>query len=85
MKRESDMPRLDPRNLRRRDVLGGLAGLGAAALAPGFARAGEPLTLRNIPASPSAVFARAVTSPALQAAAAGVAFDVWNSTDQMRA
>ena len=74
--------------LRRRELLGGLAGLTAGALAPGLIRpafAGDPLTLWGIPASPSAVLARAVTSPALQAAAPGVQFDVWKSTDQMRA
>ena len=74
--------------LRRRALLGGLAGLAAGGLAPGLirpARAADPLTLWGIPASPSAVFARAVASPALQAVAPGARFDVWKSTDQMRA
>lgn len=81
-------PSLRGPSLRRRDLLGGLAGLAAGALAPGLvapARAADPLTLWGIPASPSAVFARAVNSPALQAAAPGTRFDVWKSTDQMRA
>ncbi len=75
-------------SLRRRELLGGIAGLAAGALAPGLirpARAADPLTLWGIPASPSAVFARAVASPALQTVAPGVQFDVWKSTDQMRA
>jgi len=75
-------------SMRRRVLIGGLAGVGVALCAPWLIRpahAAEPLTLWGIPASPSAVFARAVTSPALQAAAPGVTFDVWKSTDQMRA
>ncbi len=82
------MQLLPTQHLRRRDLLGGLAGLGAAALAPGLIRpahAEGPLTVWGIPASPSAVFARAVTSPVLQAVAPGVQFDIWKSTDQMRA
>ena len=71
--------------LNRRALLGGLAGLGASALVPSFARAAEPLTLWGIPASPSAVFARAVGDPGLQAVAPGARFDIWKSTDQMRA
>lgn len=69
----------------RRDFLAGLAGLATAAAVPGFARAEGPLTLWGIPASPSAVLARAATAPGLQAVAPGAAFDVWKSTDQMRA
>ncbi|NDR57653.1 ABC transporter substrate-binding protein [Aliiruegeria sabulilitoris] len=63
----------------RRALLGGLA---ASALLPRIATASEqPLTLWGIPASPSAVFARAVASGDLP----NVAFDIWKSTDQMRA
>ena len=64
--------------MNRRTLLGGLA---ASALLPQFAIASEPLTLWGIPASPSAVFARAVASGDLP----GVEFDIWKSTDQMRA
>ena len=45
----------------------------------------DPLTIWGIPASPSAVFARAVASGALETVAPGARFDVWKSTDQMRA
>lgn len=72
----------------RRDILRGLAGLGATALLPSFAApafADEALTLWGIPASPSAIFARAATLPGLQAASPGVEFKVWKSTDQLRA
>ena len=58
------------------------------ALTPGFisrARADEPLTLWGIPASPSTVFAHAVRSQRFQDAVPGARFDVWKSTDQMRA
>ncbi|MEE4218198.1 MAG: PhnD/SsuA/transferrin family substrate-binding protein [Xanthomonadales bacterium] len=74
--------------LRRRALLGGLAGFAAGALAPDLTRpvrAADPLTLWGIPASPSAVLARAVASPAFQSAVPGAQFDVWKSTDQMRA
>ncbi|MBK1635878.1 ABC transporter substrate-binding protein [Rhodovulum adriaticum] len=80
------VPRLAPPN--RRAVLRGLAGMAAAGLAPPLAAGGQgadPLTLWGIPATPSAVFARAVASGAMQAAAPGARFDVWKSTDQMRA
>ncbi|WP_321335938.1 ABC transporter substrate-binding protein [uncultured Cohaesibacter sp.] len=43
------------------------------------------LTLWGIPASPSAVFARAVASGALDQIAPDMRFAVWKSTDQMRA
>ncbi|MCW2307329.1 ABC transporter substrate-binding protein [Rhodobium gokarnense] len=74
----------------RRQVLRGLGLAGLAALNPSLALAkapalAEPLTLWGIPASPSAVFARAVASGAIEAAAPGTKFDVWKSTDQMRA
>ncbi|ARE41986.1 putative sulfonate/nitrate transport system substrate-binding protein [Rhodovulum sp. P5] len=65
----------------RRDVMGGLAALAAAGPAVGA----EPLTLWGIPATPSAVFARAVASDSFQTDAPGARFDVWKSTDQMRA
>ncbi|MCB6176771.1 ABC transporter substrate-binding protein [Rhodobacter sp. Har01] len=70
--------------LDRRSLLGGLA---AAALLPGArpAAAAEPLTLWGIPATPSAVFARAAAAPGLQAVAPGTRFAIWKSTDQMRA
>ncbi len=74
--------------LQRRDVLRGLAGLATGALLPGLAKpafAAEPLTLWGIPASPSAIFAHAVTLPGLQAAAPGARFEAWKSTDQLRA
>jgi NitT/TauT family transport system substrate-binding protein len=72
----------------RRAVLRGIAAL--CAVGPALARgaaAGEaaPLTLWGIPATPSAVFARAAASATLQAASPGARFDVWKSTDQMRA
>lgn len=82
------MSLLAPPALHRRDLLRGLAGLGAAALLPGLARpalAAEPLTLWGIPASPSAVFAHAASLPAFQAASPGAQFEVWKSTDQLRA
>jgi NitT/TauT family transport system substrate-binding protein len=41
--------------------------------------------LWGIPATPSAVFIRAAASKILQAAAPGARFDLWKSTDQMRA
>jgi NitT/TauT family transport system substrate-binding protein len=71
-----------PAPVTRREILCGLA---AAALArPAFAQA-EPLTLWGLPATPSVVIARAVTLPAFQAAAPGARFDIWKSTDQLRA
>ena len=80
------MASLLQRPLDRRSFLGGLA---AAGLAPALARAADaaagPLTIWGIPATPSAVFARAVASGDLDAAAPGARFDVWKSTDQMRA
>lgn len=74
----------------RRNFLLGLGLLGASGLVPGRALAAvqallEPLTIWGIPASPSAVFARAVASGALETVAPGARFDVWKSTDQMRA
>ncbi len=72
----------------RRAVLLGLAALGASSHALARAAAageGTPLTLWGIPATPSAVFARAVASDGFQAASPGARFDVWKSTDQMRA
>ncbi|MEJ2001803.1 MAG: ABC transporter substrate-binding protein [Maritimibacter sp.] len=72
----------------RRDILRGFAGLAGGALLPGFAGtafAAEPLTLWGIPASPSAIFARAVELPGFQAAAPGARFEAWRSTDQLRA
>lgn len=77
-----------PARLDRRDLLRGLAALSATGLGPllpGRAAAAEPLTLWGIPATPSAVFARAVASPGFQSAAPGARFDLWKSTDQMRA
>jgi NitT/TauT family transport system substrate-binding protein len=75
--------------LNRRNFLVGLGLAGAASLLPMrgvlAATLAEPLTIWGIPASPSAVFARAVASGALDAAAPGTQFDVWKSTDQMRA
>ncbi|WP_245418079.1 ABC transporter substrate-binding protein [Cohaesibacter haloalkalitolerans] len=59
-------------------AFGGLGGIGASASDSG-------LVLWGIPASPSAVFARAALSSTLAKAAPGVRFDVWKSTDQMRA
>ncbi|WP_316862986.1 PhnD/SsuA/transferrin family substrate-binding protein [uncultured Cohaesibacter sp.] len=63
-----------------------LCGLG---LFPGAAMralaAGDPLTVWGIPASPSAVFARAVASGQLASKVPDLKFDVWKSTDQMRA
>ncbi|TCO74174.1 PhnD/SsuA/transferrin family substrate-binding protein [Rhodovulum euryhalinum] len=76
------MTRVPTAPLDRRGVLCGLAALSAA----GLAKAGaEPLTLWGMPATPSAVFARAAASDRMQAAAPGARFDVWNSTDQLRA
>lgn len=69
----------------RRDVLGGLAALSVCGVAPVRAETPEPLTLWGIPATPSAVFARAAASDTLQAAAPGTRFAIWKSTDQMRA
>ncbi|TCM87550.1 ABC transporter substrate-binding protein [Rhodovulum steppense] len=70
------MPSLD-----RRAVLAGLAALPLAAPA----RGAEPLTLWGIPGTPSAVFAGAVASDRFQAAAPGARFEIWKSTDQLRA
>ena len=74
----------------RRSLLKWTTVVGAAALLPvglgGRVRAAtDPLTLWGIPASPSAVFARAVASGALEKVAPGARFAVWKSTDQMRA
>jgi NitT/TauT family transport system substrate-binding protein len=75
--------------LDRRQFLSGLALAGAASLLPArasFAAAlNEPLTVWGIPASPSAVFARAVASGALDAIAPDTKFDVWKGVDQVRA
>ena len=76
--------------LSRRSFLAGLGAAGAAGLIPGqgLLAAGplaDPLTIWGIPASPSAVFARAVASGALDAIAPNTNFDIWKSTDQMRA
>jgi NitT/TauT family transport system substrate-binding protein len=72
----------------RRDIVRGLAALSAFGVAPapaGTAASAEPLTLWGIPATPSAVFVRAAASEILQAAAPGTRFQIWKSTDQMRA
>ncbi|SIO25638.1 NitT/TauT family transport system substrate-binding protein [Rhodovulum sp. ES.010] len=72
----------------RREVLHGLAALSVCGLAPALARTAaqaKSLTLWGIPASPSAVFARAAASDRLQAVSPGARFDIWTSTDQMRA
>ena len=75
--------------LTRRSFLTGLGLAGASAMLPahGPLAAGldEPLTIWGIPASPSAVFARAVASGALDQIAPDTRFDIWKSTDQMRA
>ena len=76
--------------LDRRSFLLGLASAAAAGILSRRALAAaqdlaEPLTIWGIPASPSAVFARAVASGALETVAPGARFDVWKSTDQMRA
>jgi len=75
--------------LSRRNFLAGLGLAGAAGLVPVRGAFGaslsEPLTIWGIPASPSAVFARAVASGALDTVAPGARFDIWKSTDQMRA
>jgi len=72
----------------RRAVVRGVAALSAVGLAPALAAmatAAEPLTLWGIPATPSAVFLRAAASAILQAAAPDARFQLWKSTDQMRA
>ena len=78
-----------PPALTRRTFLAGLGLAGASGLLSTHgilaAPPDEPLTLWGIPASPSAVFARAVASGALDAVAPGASFDIWKSTDQMRA
>ncbi len=76
--------------LTRRSFMAGLALCGASAVMPmrGVLAASaldESLTIWGIPASPSAVFARAVASGALEPVAPGTRFDIWKSTDQMRA
>ena len=76
--------------LDRRSFLLGLALAGASGLVSGRALAAaqalvEPLTIWGIPASPSAVFARVVASGGLGSVAPDARFDVWKSTDQMRA
>ena len=75
--------------LNRRRFLAGLGLAGASAMLPArgllAASLDEPLTIWGIPASPSAVFARAVASGALDSVAPGTTFDIWKSTDQMRA
>ena len=77
------------RPVHRRNVLSGLALAGAAGIAPALLRAAtdpaEALTIWGIPATPSVVFARAVASGALNAVAPGARFDIWKSTDQLRA
>ena len=87
----SSQSRLDRRNMLKWGA--GLGAVAAASLSP-FAFPGgtlsaraeaEALTLWGIPASPSAIFARAVASGDLEALAPGMRFDVWKSTDQMRA
>ena len=79
----------DDTSIDRRKLLKGLALTGFAGLqAPfgnAYALANEPLTIWGIPASPSAVVARAVASGALDGVAPGALFDIWRSTDQMRA
>jgi NitT/TauT family transport system substrate-binding protein len=69
----------------RRDIVRGLTALSMFGAAPTRAEAPEPLTLWGIPATPSAVFARAAASDTLRAAAPGTRFQIWKSTDQMRA
>ncbi|SFO60788.1 NitT/TauT family transport system substrate-binding protein [Cohaesibacter marisflavi] len=80
----SDMP-LERRSLLKWAV--GLAIAGAPFSLGGLSAkaASGGLTLWGIPASPSAVFARAVASGALEGIAPDLRFDVWKSTDQMRA
>ncbi|PLW76547.1 ABC transporter substrate-binding protein [Cohaesibacter celericrescens] len=68
--------------------INGLAGFSELAMVQGAASSNQlskPLTIWGIPASPSVVFARAVASQALLPFASDVKFDVWKSTDQMRA
>ena len=75
---------IDRRKFNLGLMLAGLAGLNGQM---GFsaAHAADPLTIWGIPASPSAVFARAVASGALDEHAPDLAFKIWRSTDQMRA
>lgn len=83
--------RLPGTALDRRSFTHGLALAGAAAalplpfLRPAAAAPLEGLTLWGIPATPSAVFARAVASGELETVAPGATLDIWKSTDQMRA
>jgi NitT/TauT family transport system substrate-binding protein len=69
--------------VNRREVVCGLAALPMLDLTRAFAA--QPLTLWGIPATPSALFVRAVTSERLQQIAPGTRFQLWKSTDQMRA
>ncbi|MBU1174451.1 MAG: ABC transporter substrate-binding protein [Alphaproteobacteria bacterium] len=75
--------------ISRREVLAGFGAVCAAGFLPSLgakaAPLAEPLTIWGIPASPSAVFSRAVASGALDTVAPGASFDIWKSTDQMRA
>ena len=75
---------LDRRRFTMGLLLSGLATTCPPLAHPTFA-AEEALTLWGIPASPSAVFARAVASRALEKVAPGTEFAIWKSTDQMRA
>jgi NitT/TauT family transport system substrate-binding protein len=83
---ERDMTLALPGAATRRDVLRGLAALGAILSTGRAAGAGaEPLVLWGLPATPSVVFARAVASPAFQDASPGARMEVWSNTDQLRA
>ena len=86
---EGEMPTInsvpDRRTILKWMGQGAVAGLWSCGQMPAVRAATDGLTLWGIPASPSAVFARAVSSGLLQDSAPGVEFDVWKSTDQMRA
>lgn len=76
--------------LDRREILKAFSIAGAVGALPSFLTsqalaAEEALTLWGIPASPSAVFARALQSGALDGYTPAPVFSVWKSTDQMRA
>lgn len=77
-------------SLSRRAVMAGLAGAGAAVLAPtgGWAHEGERLrnlTLWGPPAGPSILLVQAIATGRLRAVADKVTFKAWRDPDELRA
>lgn len=74
-----------PSGMNRRHFLECMVAAAGFVALPARAAALDRLTVWGMPASPSAVLARAVSSGALSSLVGEARFDVWRTADQMRA